>query len=119
MPSAPLRHSRLQESICERPTSGSTSIMSNLVHNEQVELAATFWNNLVIAALLGVFLVPAPCKELRARSALPGIRQNRSRSSGALVAPEGRRIGARAASLWPQTSDLRELTLPLIFVGCG
>jgi hypothetical protein len=24
-----------------------------------------------------------------------------------------------AGSLWPQTSDLRELTLPLIFVGCG
>ena len=31
--------------------------------NEQVELAATFWNNIVIAALLGVFLVPAPCKK--------------------------------------------------------
>src|SRR5262249_60883481 len=26
--------------------------MSNLVHNEQVKLAATFWNNLAIAALL-------------------------------------------------------------------
>ena len=61
----------------------------------------------------------ASAKELRARSALPGIRQNRSRSSGDLVAPEGGRIGARAGSLWPQTSDLRELTLPLIFVGCG
>src|SRR5262245_53722925 len=33
--------------------------MSNLVHNEQVKLAATFWNNLSVAALLGVFLVPA------------------------------------------------------------
>ena len=33
--------------------------MSNLVHNEQVKLAATFWNNLAVAALLGVFLVPA------------------------------------------------------------
>jgi hypothetical protein len=33
--------------------------MSNLVHNEQVKLAATFWNNLAAAALLGVFLVPA------------------------------------------------------------
>jgi hypothetical protein len=33
--------------------------MSNLVHNEQVKLAATFWNNLSIAALLSVFLVPA------------------------------------------------------------
>jgi hypothetical protein len=33
--------------------------MSNLVHNEQVKLAATFWNNLGVAALLGVFLVPA------------------------------------------------------------
>ena len=33
--------------------------MSNLVHNEQVKLAATFWNNLGIAALLSVFLVPA------------------------------------------------------------
>ena len=33
--------------------------MSNLVHNEQVRLAATFWNNLGIAALFGVFLVPA------------------------------------------------------------
>ena len=33
--------------------------MSNLVHNEQVKLAATFWNNLAIAALLSVFLVPA------------------------------------------------------------
>ena len=31
--------------------------MSNLVHNKQVKLAATFWNN--VAALLGVFLVPA------------------------------------------------------------
>ena len=40
MPSAPLRHSPLQESMCERPTSGSTLIMSNLVHSEQVELAA-------------------------------------------------------------------------------
>src|SRR5262249_33243539 len=34
-------------------------VMSNLVHNEQVKLAATFWNNLSVAALLGVFLVPA------------------------------------------------------------
>jgi hypothetical protein len=33
--------------------------MPNLVHNEQVKLAATFWNNLAVAALLGVFLVPA------------------------------------------------------------
>jgi hypothetical protein len=33
--------------------------MSNLVHNEQVRLAATFWNNLSIAALFSVFLVPA------------------------------------------------------------
>jgi hypothetical protein len=33
--------------------------MSTLVHNEQVKLAATFWNNLAVAALLGVFLVPA------------------------------------------------------------
>jgi hypothetical protein len=33
--------------------------MSNLVHNEQVKLAATFWNNFGVAALLGVFLVPA------------------------------------------------------------
>jgi hypothetical protein len=33
--------------------------MSNLVHNEQVKLAAAFWNNLSIAALLSVFLVPA------------------------------------------------------------
>ncbi len=33
--------------------------MSNLVHNEQVKLTATFWNNLAVAALLGVFLVPA------------------------------------------------------------
>jgi hypothetical protein len=33
--------------------------MSHLVHNEQVKLAATFWNNLGVAALLGVFLVPA------------------------------------------------------------
>ena len=31
--------------------------MSNLVHNKQVKLAATFWNN--VAVLLGVFLVPA------------------------------------------------------------
>ena len=29
--------------------------MSNLVHNEQVKLAATFWNNLAVAALLSVF----------------------------------------------------------------
>src|SRR5262249_25806486 len=36
-----------------------TYVMSNLVHNEQVRLAATFWNNLSIAALLSVFLVPA------------------------------------------------------------
>jgi hypothetical protein len=33
--------------------------MSNLVHNERVKFAATFWNNLGVAALLGVFLVPA------------------------------------------------------------
>ena len=33
--------------------------MSNLVRNEQVKLAATLWNNLAVAALLGVFLVPA------------------------------------------------------------
>jgi hypothetical protein len=26
--------------------------MSNLVHNEQVKLAATFWNNLGVAALV-------------------------------------------------------------------
>ena len=32
--------------------------MSNLVHNEQVKLAAAFWNNLGVVAL-GVFLVPA------------------------------------------------------------
>ena len=31
--------------------------MSNLVLDKQVKLAATFWNN--VAALLGVFLVPA------------------------------------------------------------
>jgi hypothetical protein len=36
-----------------------TFVMSNLVHNKQVKLAATFWNNLGVAALLGVFLVPA------------------------------------------------------------
>jgi hypothetical protein len=33
--------------------------MSNVVHNEQVKLAATFWNNLAVAALLGAFLVRA------------------------------------------------------------
>ena len=31
--------------------------MSNLVHDKQVKLAATFWNN--DAVQLGVFLVPA------------------------------------------------------------
>jgi hypothetical protein len=33
--------------------------MSNLVHNEQVKLAATFMNNLAVALLTGVFLIPA------------------------------------------------------------
>jgi hypothetical protein len=33
--------------------------MSNLVHNDQMKLAATFWNNLGVAALLSVFLVLA------------------------------------------------------------
>ena len=42
-----------------RPTARRTSVTSNLVHNEQVKLAATFWNNLGGAGLLGVFLVPA------------------------------------------------------------
>ena len=41
------------------PPARRTYVMSNLVHNEQVRLAATFWNNLSIAALLSVFLVPA------------------------------------------------------------
>jgi hypothetical protein len=43
----------------DRPTLPRTPVMSNLVHNEQVKLAAAFWNNLAVAALLGVFLVPA------------------------------------------------------------
>ena len=33
--------------------------MSNLVHNEQVKLSATFLNNLAVAMLIGVFLIPA------------------------------------------------------------
>lgn len=33
--------------------------MSNLVHNEQVKLSATFLNNLAVAMLIGVFLTPA------------------------------------------------------------
>jgi hypothetical protein len=33
--------------------------MSNLVHNEQVKLSATFLNNLGVAVLVGVFLIPA------------------------------------------------------------
>jgi hypothetical protein len=33
--------------------------MSNLVHNEQVKLSATFLNNLGVAMLIGVFLIPA------------------------------------------------------------
>jgi hypothetical protein len=33
--------------------------MSNLVHNEQVKLSATFLNNLSVALLIGVFLIPA------------------------------------------------------------
>jgi hypothetical protein len=33
--------------------------MSNLVHNEQVKLTATFLNNLGIAVLISVFLLPA------------------------------------------------------------
>jgi hypothetical protein len=49
---------RLQESIPPHVARRSFG-MSNLVHNEQVKLAATFWNNLGVAALLGVFLVPA------------------------------------------------------------
>jgi hypothetical protein len=32
--------------------------MSNLVHNEQVKLSATFLNNLAVAVLVGVFLIP-------------------------------------------------------------
>src|SRR5262245_43578691 len=32
--------------------------MSNLVHNEQVKLSATFLNNLGVAVLVGVFLIP-------------------------------------------------------------
>jgi hypothetical protein len=60
MPSGPLCISVFG---CKNPFDRATvrrSIgMSNLVHNEQVKLAATFWNNLGVAALLGVFLVPA------------------------------------------------------------
>jgi hypothetical protein len=41
------------------PPPRRSCVLSNLVHNEQVKLAATFWNNLAVAALLGVFLVPA------------------------------------------------------------
>ena len=33
--------------------------MSNLVHNEQVKLSATFLNNLAVTILIGVFLAPA------------------------------------------------------------
>jgi hypothetical protein len=33
--------------------------MSNLVHNEQVKLSATFLNNVAVALLIGVFLIPA------------------------------------------------------------
>jgi hypothetical protein len=43
----------------EPATARRSIVMSNLVHNEQVKLAVTFWNNLGVAALLGVFLVPA------------------------------------------------------------
>ena len=32
--------------------------MSNLVHNEQVKLSASFLNNLAVAVLVGVFLIP-------------------------------------------------------------
>jgi hypothetical protein len=38
---------------------GPEVVMANLVHNEQVKLAATFWNNLSVAVLFSVFLVPA------------------------------------------------------------
>src|SRR5215472_15566873 len=60
MPNAPLHQSPpLQDSMCDRPPPGGPTSCRNLVHNEQVRLAATFWNNLSIAALLSVFLVPA------------------------------------------------------------
>jgi hypothetical protein len=38
---------------------GLEVVMANLVHHEQVKLAATFWNNLAVAVLFSVFLVPA------------------------------------------------------------
>jgi hypothetical protein len=38
---------------------GLEVVMANLGHNEQVKLAATFWNNLSVAMLFSVFLVPA------------------------------------------------------------
>jgi hypothetical protein len=43
----------------DHPPARRIFVMSNPVHNEQVKLAATFWNNLGVAALLGVFLVLA------------------------------------------------------------
>jgi hypothetical protein len=63
--------------------------MSNLVHNEQVKLAATFWNNLGVAALLGVFLVPA----LYTRHTI--LQQALSIGVGLLAA-----IGLRMVSHW-------------------
>src|SRR5262245_3662319 len=42
-----------------RPTTGRRGLaMSNLVHNEQVKMSATFLNNLGVAVLVGVFLIP-------------------------------------------------------------
>ena len=63
--------------------------MSNLVHNEQVKLAATFWNNLAAAALLGVFLVPA------FYTRHPVLQQAISISGGLVAA-----IGMRMLSHW-------------------
>src|SRR5262249_1284163 len=67
--------------------------MSNLVHNEQVKLAATFYNNLGAAALLGVFLVPAfyaaydaPAGALHPRRARGGDRPAHARASAAHAA---------------------------------
>src|SRR5262249_6586555 len=37
----------------------SSFVVSSLVHIDQVQLAPPLWDNLSVAALLGVFLVPA------------------------------------------------------------
>jgi hypothetical protein len=47
--------------------------MSNLVHNEQVKLVATFYNNSAVAAAFGAVIAPALAISIAHESSVPGF----------------------------------------------